>query len=180
TTLTMLPRPAGYNAYGYSYFEFGSKLYLQYSTQTNAYHLMRLEGDQLIQVPNPIGHDADGSGFIGQPILYNSKMYMKYKGNDGNTDLATFCNNDCFATALDEEVMVENEVYPNPSNNVLRIDLKAELETIDIYDGSGRSLAVQIINKKPLLLDLSGYEEGVYLLRLKYGGLSRTLKLIKK
>ncbi len=77
-------------------------------------------------------------------------------------------------------------VFPNPAGDQLHIsyhDVDAATE-IFIYDLSGKELKYALVNKlsfyDPLVIDVSNFAAGVYLLELKTTGVARVEKFVKQ
>ncbi len=69
-------------------------------------------------------------------------------------------------------------VYPNPTNNVLTLDLGFENKPllVELYDLTGKLL--QRTNSKTI--NLQNYSKGIYLLKVAYGDQLKELKVIKQ
>ncbi|WP_258104258.1 RICIN domain-containing protein [Marinoscillum sp. MHG1-6] len=81
----------------------------------------------------------------------------------------------------DEEVLNEMSLYPNPITDVLNIDiptdnLNAELSIIDIF---GRSVMETQLTQSTNKLDLGALKSGIYMVRVKLGDSTRTMRVIK-
>ena len=68
--------------------------------------------------------------------------------------------------------------YPNPVINQLHLELPEQL-LIKIYSAVGTLLYEEILNGS-VMLDMTTYEEGLYLLELEEFGLTKRFKLIKR
>jgi hypothetical protein len=69
-----------------------------------------------------------------------------------------------------EEIIASNlRIYPNPTRDVVNIqwDFVNENTYLTVFDNTGKLLSTQKLNNQSLqIIDLSGYENGVYQLRL--------------
>lgn len=78
----------------------------------------------------------------------------------------------------EQDILKQIIIYPNPASNILYIqlnDLSKQVQ-INVFDVVGRRiLKKEIINEKEITIDLSGYEEGTYLIELRMGDM-RTVK----
>jgi hypothetical protein len=80
---------------------------------------------------------------------------------------------------------VENEqtepwlVYPNPTEDVLNIELP-EQATISIYNSSGQLIQTQKANGMPYTMSMAGYATGQYLLKVEVDNSQHTYRIIKK
>ncbi len=78
----------------------------------------------------------------------------------------------------------DNLLYPNPSSGIITIPLENtqlnELKLI-IHDTSGKEVyASSIKGEKEIVLDVSGYAKGSYVIMLQGNGFSRTYKFVKE
>jgi len=78
-----------------------------------------------------------------------------------------------YAVSVDvsvQEIIASNlKIYPNPTRDVVYIqwDFMNENTFLTVFDNTGKLLSTQRLNNQTLhILDLSGYENGVYQLRL--------------
>ncbi|MFM2316332.1 MAG: hypothetical protein RLZZ155_664 [Bacteroidota bacterium] len=78
-----------------------------------------------------------------------------------------------YAVSVDvsvQEIIASNlRIYPNPTRDVVNIqwDFMNENTYLTVFDNTGKLLSTQKLNNQTLqILDLSGYENGVYQLRL--------------
>lgn len=71
--------------------------------------------------------------------------------------------------------------YPNPVTNVLHLDSKEKISEVNVYDLTGK----KVLNKNSLKnndnkLDFSGLVRGVYVVKVKLNGGTKTFQIIKK
>ena len=69
--------------------------------------------------------------------------------------------------------------YPNPVNNILYVDYEGSMKNISyrLYNLQGRLIKQDIVNSGSI--DLSGIENGVYMLKLELDGVMKTIRIIK-
>lgn len=67
---------------------------------------------------------------------------------------------------------------PNPTHGLLRLKAKSVLDQATIYDLLGKELKNVKGNTSEINLDLSSFTSGVYLIRVKSGESSQTIKVI--
>jgi len=77
------------------------------------------------------------------------------------------------AGILTEESMIfkDLKVYPNPSQDVLTIDLPTVLENnvnITVLDSQGKQIQTQTINANNSSLNVSNWQAGLYLIQIEY------------
>jgi len=72
------------------------------------------------------------------------------------------------------------KVYPNPNSGVFNIDSKLQLDKIRIMDLSGRLMHELYITSQHELLNLSGFERGVYLIEFQSGNLTAYERIFVK
>ena len=72
-------------------------------------------------------------------------------------------------------------VWPNPSEGVFHFSTTLAHGQVMVYDVYGKMVMVKEITEGVSTLDLSGYADGIYLLKVMEGQLvKRTLKLVKQ
>lgn len=85
---------------------------------------------------------------------------------------------------LSEENMIfkDLKVYPNPSKEIVTIDLPAQIEkdvNITVLNAQGTQVQSQVINAENNTLNVSGLQAGVYLIQITYDD-SRVVKRFVK
>ncbi|PVW14650.1 T9SS type A sorting domain-containing protein [Marixanthomonas spongiae] len=91
-----------------------------------------------------------------------------------------FVAGECGTLGVSDLTSVDIDYYPNPVNEVLTIQSKETIASIDVYNLLG-----QIILKSSTIsdgkIDLSALNSGIYLVKATFdGGLVETLKIVKK
>lgn len=87
---------------------------------------------------------------------------------------------------LNSEEQISNSqaisVYPNPTNQMVYVDLSGQtgMTTISIYDVVGNIIFSDITAAAIYCADLSEFVDGVYLINIQNGAISKILKVIKR
>lgn len=74
------------------------------------------------------------------------------------------------------------KIYPNPTRGLLKIETEGSLSgtyRILLFDVRGQMLVRQEIAGNTAILNISEFDEGVYILRIKYAGVHKEWKIIK-
>ena len=73
-------------------------------------------------------------------------------------------------------------IYPNPTTGLIYIETSGfELPVqLDLFDLSGRKVMNRNLNTNSLTIDLSNFENGVYILQLESSGVIKEMKIIKQ
>lgn len=69
-------------------------------------------------------------------------------------------------------------IYPNPANNMIRIDATSEMQQIDIYNTVGALVESFNVNGKSVQLNLANYSNGVYFLNINHADGNSTQRLV--
>ncbi len=77
------------------------------------------------------------------------------------------------------------KIYPNPTKGNIRIEIEGQFTKnntyrIMLFDSSGKLLINNKTNEKITDLNISGYNNGIYILRIKYEGEKEEWKIIKE
>ena len=75
---------------------------------------------------------------------------------------------------IDEAVAVVDNIYPNPTTGRITVSTRRSAEAT-LFDISGRSVAVYSLNAGANVLDLTAFQNGVYMLRVD-GAVSKIVK----
>ena len=88
----------------------------------------------------------------------------------------------------DEDVRIGEEaagaigVYPNPSTGIYHIEISEVYKKpfrISVTDLLGKSLIEEVSDNNQLLINLTSFQEGIYLLKINDGSKSAVMKLVK-
>ncbi|MGK0436510.1 MAG: hypothetical protein ACJAX0_000747 [Flavobacteriales bacterium] len=86
-------------------------------------------------------------------------------------------------TGIEQQLLSEIQVYPNPATDVLTIDLGAVTQTIQIQfiDAVGRVVKTESVTSSENQLDISDLNQGMYFISLSSAdGVQRIEKLVKE
>lgn len=78
-----------------------------------------------------------------------------------------------------EELELLARVYPNPTTDVLHVDLQQDGATFQLMTVDGHALQQGQLQARSNTIDLRQYAEGMYLLRLSNGVQSETVRIMK-
>jgi hypothetical protein len=81
------------------------------------------------------------------------------------------------------ELSIHNAIIlqPNPTNGIINIDSKFEMQRIEVMNVAGQMLFSETVNKKDYQLQLQDLAEGIYFVRVVYAnGLGTVKKVIKQ
>jgi hypothetical protein len=74
---------------------------------------------------------------------------------------------------------ISMSVYPNPVNDILRINSEVEIETVTIFNISGQAVMQQTLRNSQAVIDLSSFSSGIYSMVATSKDASRTFKVVK-
>lgn len=60
---------------------------------------------------------------------------------------------------------IELSIYPNPASNILQIETRTPLVSLEIYNANGQLFQVEKVNSSNLSLDIHNYPSGTYLIK---------------
>ena len=72
------------------------------------------------------------------------------------------------------------EAYPNPTNDILNLKNSQNIDNITVFDLLGKEVLTQKINATESQIDISTLSSGMYLIKVKAGENSKTIKIIKQ
>ena len=72
------------------------------------------------------------------------------------------------------------QVYPNPVSDELYVKAKNRLASVTVYDLLGKKLLSVEPNALTEKIDLSGFDSGLYLVRVAIGNQIQTYKVLKE
>lgn len=71
-------------------------------------------------------------------------------------------------------------IYPNPVNDILKIDSDIIVDSVAIYNLAGQVIYSSKMNTKTVSINTAKYQAGVYMVAVKSGAHTTTYKVIKK
>ncbi|WMI69501.1 aryl-sulfate sulfotransferase [Mangrovimonas sp. YM274] len=107
-----------------------------------------------------------------------SPDYGAFEGKDLTPGLPIELNpnlENCSILNIEEEILDEVKLYPNPVKTSLYVETKDKLDEITIYDYTGKL----IFKGYEKVLDFSGYSSGMYTISVKINGHILHQKVIK-
>lgn len=142
-------------------------------------------GDTIALLTNTDGDFPEASAYTGE--IQSSGTFKSF--NDGTTStwqdniaLAVFPKvNFVNTTGINENEIVQYEVFPNPANDVLNFKLKENCKSIEIISLDGKTLAFENVSGLSAKVNISNLNSGVYMFKLtNEKGLVSTNKFVKK
>jgi hypothetical protein len=96
-------------------------------------------------------------------------------------DYVQFATNIVLGKKDIEQTLNNVKLYPNPANNILNITVSdnATPEGYTVYNSLGQLMDSGAITATTQSLNIAGYANGVYFVKLNKGEQSRTLQFIK-
>ena len=114
--------------------------------------------------------------FIGEfGTFYVTEVQAVY-GDDMTSIKVVAAKTNTWAVAENTESSCH--VYPNPANNMVRIDATNEMQQISIYNVLGALVESINVNGKSVQLNLANYSNGVYFLNINHAEGNSTQRLV--
>lgn len=64
----------------------------------------------------------------------------------------------------------QTTIYPSPANDEISVVANAQIDLVEIYDGTGRLISYRTCNSDRLTMEISAYPAGLYFFRVICGG----------
>lgn len=141
----------------------------------------------VVSNPNPPQYSAQ-HGVITSTFLGNDEykcVYTPFDGFEGIDELEviTWSNTSTFfidnvkvnvtncemgVTSIKETLKFEGTVFPNPTRNIVIIEnIPEDVNSLELYDLTGRLLKQELINDKETEISIQNFENGMYVLLMK-------------
>ncbi len=113
----------------------------------------------------------------GNTVTNKANIYFDY-----NFPIVTNVASTTFQELLDTDTVIGNsiKIHPNPSKENIFIESDFAIKSIELFDVQGRVLMAKPINQTQTRLDISGYANGIYLLKVATGKGIKTEKIVKE
>jgi hypothetical protein len=128
------------------------------------------------------------SGGVSNGVAFTPTASSSYTVSGTNS--VTGCSNPAvvnltvvICAALTEQNLERGEitVYPNPNDGVFMIDTGDESEKIiTVYDASGKIIHSISSVKENISVDISGYNNGIYFLRIQTLNKTKLFRILKR
>ncbi len=118
------------------------------------------------------------ASFQTEGVTYSdvSSFYISAEKNAlGSAALYSLVSN---TLGIDDFNLIQNEVYPNPAEEMLTIVGTIDLDRIEIYDYLGKKVYEDSLANKNI--DISEISKGVYILKLYAGNRTSSVKFLKE
>jgi len=108
----------------------------------------------------------------------NDVSFKSSEATSGTPELSLTFNTNSIKTLAKENVVL---AYPNPANNEIFINGLTKSSFISIFDISGRSIIKKMMsNQKNMRLDVSGFEAGIYFIKVSNGRQDQMIRFMKQ
>lgn len=123
------------------------------------------------------GDGGIGSGVTTNYTFSNAGVYQVcLTGTAANGCTATLCKPVIAVSSDVNELEQVTNIFPNPTASVATISWQSPRDFIELYDLSGRKLMRQTVLGNSIEIDLSSFENGLYLVRDNFGKTSYVVK----
>lgn len=142
-------------------------------------------GDTIALFTNTEGDFPEASAYTGE-IQYDGGFKSLNDGTNATWQLDVALSvfpkvNFVNTTGINENEIVQYEVFPNPANDVLNFKLKENCKSIEILSLDGKTVALEVVSGMSVKLNISNLNSGVYIFKLTNDkGLVSTNKFVKK
>jgi Bacterial Ig domain/Secretion system C-terminal sorting domain len=119
------------------------------------------------------------TNYIKDSILNKAAIYFDFNApvltNTASTKFSTLT-----VSSL-EQYNLEFRAYPNPTNGIVNIELAKEADaTIEVFNAIGQAVSRQILRGSNGQIDMSGFQTGFYIVKIKTQKGSGSVKIFKE
>lgn len=82
-------------------------------------------------------------------------------------------------TDVNQQVNVKTTVFPNPTRGIITVKTRKKIDELFMYDITGKIIIRKENPDDNKSMDLTAYPQGIYLLRVRFGEIWETFKIIK-
>lgn len=128
-----------------------------------------LSGNYRMRIWNRLANSGDGNPAQSACGAYGYGTWTDYTANISTGVLSTV-----------ETPKYTSKIYPNPVSDLLHIEGKTLVKSVEIYNLDGKLLRTSSHNGNKIAIDLSELVPGVYNAKINDGANNQTIKFIKK
>ena len=141
-------------------------------------------GDIVVVGSNVVWYSSAANAAVGtnpllpSQLLANTTYYatQTISGCTSATSLAVTIS----TLALQDFDMSQFSYYPNPVINLLNISYSEEMTNVKVYNMVGQQLLNKNVNATSTKIDMSGYANGAYFIKVSTENAMKTVRVIKK
>ena len=89
-------------------------------------------------------------------------------------------SSDCSLAVTENQLSEAIRIYPNPTSDIINIYCSDEIISLALYDASGRLLQNKVIDEFAVQINISGYANGMYFLKIRTSSGIKNEKLVKE
>ena len=143
------------NPYGYGY------MICCYNCSTDTYQGGCNTADQV---------EAFFLATLGGSLRHHWTQYACWEGMISVSQGGTCCTGDIVTSIAEEDQNAGVRLFPNPVEDLLRLEVPGAVERVQVFDALGRDTGVGgAVNDSPMLMDVRTLVPGSYLLRVDHG-----------
>jgi hypothetical protein len=147
-----------------------AKIIKEYNTDTVAeYAIYRSDNDDpyFLRDYSDTTYYLDDSLNKALKCYYVTALYI----NGQDTCESPSSNEACEFVSVNENIPVSGlNIYPNPCNDLLKIESSEELVLITLYNSFGELMLKKKVDESQFEIPVSAYPAGVYMIRIEMGG----------
>jgi len=133
-----------------------------------------------------VGSVDAGGGSGDESLTVPSEIGVTYYINVGHYDGTDDYPEGPYSIAVDATLAAKSfsnasfKAYPNPVQNVLNVSYDNTIDTVAVYNLLGQQVVAKSVNAKNAQIDLSGLNQGSYIVKLTSNSEVQTMKIIKQ
>ena len=103
-----------------------------------------------------------------------------FVGNEGYIPVSLYLQGENTALNVDDFEVIIVDHYPNPTKNKVFISCRKIINTIEIVDLQGKIIENKVVENTETEVDFTQFSNGVYFIKMKFGEVTKTHKIIKE
>lgn len=119
---------------------------------------------------------TDVNGFMG--AYRGLKTFISDRQTSISNQLNAY-NHTCSGLSVDENTLVDFELYPNPFETSFTVNSEKTIESILIFSITGQKIIELNPNSQIEVISLENVEKGTYFVRVQSNGIEKTMTVIK-
>ncbi|HLU81328.1 MAG TPA: T9SS type A sorting domain-containing protein [Flavobacteriaceae bacterium] len=150
----------------------------------NGYDYMTLyDGENLNAPVFPNGENLTGANIPGpfQATSASGAITVRFVSDPGVREAGWEAEITCLLGTDEFSTNTDIALYPNPANSIINIESTETIQSVQIYDMTGRSITrISNVNNQKTTISLNGFSSGLYFVKVSAGNKSQVLRFVKK
>lgn len=151
-----------------------------FSSSTTSYTYEVEEGTTTVPSVTATTFDANATVVVTNASSIPGAATVVVTAEDGTTTETYTVNFVEATTGIKELSDIEFSIYPNPAADFVQIDANSIIESVEVFDLTGKTSIVDTPHRISAKVNISSLSKGIYIVKVRIDGVVKTSKVFKQ